>query len=108
MASYVLIESRDPFESNDVPYFYSLAADLARQGETVTLVLVQNGVLPARRGAAAPALASVTGAGVEVLADEFSLRERGIGPDALAAGVRPAPLDIVVDHLAAGRKALWH
>ena len=45
---------------------------------------------------------------VTVLADEFSLRERGINSDRLAEGVKAAPLDVVVDQLAEGRKALWH
>ena len=43
-----------------------------------------------------------------MLADEFSLSERAIRADALVAGVTPAPLDVVVDQLAEGRKALWH
>lgn len=49
MAKYLLIQSRDPFESNDVAYFYELAAGLAREGSDVMLFLVQNGVLAARR-----------------------------------------------------------
>ena len=47
-------------------------------------------------------------AGVEVLADDFSLRERGIPLDRLPAGVAPAPIDTVIDRLLEGRKALWH
>jgi len=43
-----------------------------------------------------------------VLADEFSLRERGIAANRLAGGVSASPLDVVVDQLAEGRKALWH
>ena len=50
MAKYLLIESRDPFESNDVAFAYGLASDLAKEGNEVTLFLVQNGVLPARPG----------------------------------------------------------
>lgn len=107
MAKYLLIESRDLFEVNDVLYFYDLAAALAREGD-VTLFLVQNGVLPARRGARSPRLAELAAAGVRVVADEFSLRERGIRADRLAEGVAPAGLDVVIDHLAEGRKALWH
>jgi intracellular sulfur oxidation DsrE/DsrF family protein len=53
-------------------------------------------------------LAALARAGVEVLADEFSLRERGIRSDHLATGVKMAPLDVVVDRLEEGRKALWH
>ena len=47
-------------------------------------------------------------AGVEILADDFALSERGILDGSLAAGVQPASLEIVVDHLAAGRKVTWH
>ncbi len=108
MAKYLLIESRDPFESNDVAQHYDLAANLARDGNEVTMFLVQNGVLPARAKAAAGGLAELAGAGVTVLADDFSLRERGIGENQLASGVRAAPLDTVVDGLADGAKTLWH
>jgi predicted peroxiredoxin len=103
-----LIESRDPFESNDVASFYALAKDLAQAGNRVTLFLVQNGVLPARPCVQAEAVAAVARAGVEVLADDFALRERGIAADRLAVGVKAASLEIVVDRLAAGHKALWH
>jgi len=106
MAKYLLIESRDPFESNDVPYFYELASGLAREGNEVTLFLAQNGVLAAR-GTKAAALKAVADAGVQILADDFSLRERAIG-GGLPAGVKASPLDVVIDQLAEGRKALWH
>jgi hypothetical protein len=43
---------------------------------------------------------------VTVLADDFSLQERGITK--LAEGVAAAPIEVVVDHLAAGHKTLWH
>lgn len=108
MGSYLLVESRDPFESADVPYYYDLAADLARAGHAVTLFLVQNGVLPARSGPRSEAVSRLARAGIQVLADEFSLRERGIGTDRLATGVEAAPLERVIDLLGEGRKALWH
>lgn len=108
MAKYLLIESRDPFDSNDVKNYYDLAAKLAEEGNQVTMFLVQNGVLPARSSAHSQLLEQTSRVGVEVLADEFSLRERGIGSGSLASGVTPAPLDIVIDQLADGRKAIWH
>lgn len=108
MAAYLLIESRDPFDTNDVGFYYDLAKQLALQGNRVTMFLVQNGVLSARAGARDGQLSEVQAAGVEVLADDFSLRERGISANRLAAGVRPAPLDVVIDHLADGSKTLWH
>ena len=106
MAQYLLIESRDPFESNDVGYYYDLARGLAESGNEVTLFLAQNGVLSARPSAHSGALSVLARSGVTVLADDFSLKERGIA--SLAEGVAAAPIDVVVDHLAAGHKTLWH
>ena len=108
MSEYLLIESRDPFDSNDTQNFYELASGLKRQGHEVTLFLLQNGVLPARPSAASAALSAVANSGVEVLADDFSLNERGISTDQLAEGVTVASLEVVVDQLAAGRKTIWH
>ena len=108
MAHYLLIESRDPFDNATVGDQYDLATHLVRESNSVTLFLVQNGVLPARRGMHAALLTRVAKAGVEVLADDFSLRERGIAADKLAEGVKAAPLRVVIEQLAAGRKALWH
>lgn len=108
MTDYLLIESRDPFDSNDTQYIRDLAKGLKRQGHEVTLFLVQNGVLPARPNVHSTALSDLARAGVEVLADDFSLSERGIPKDGLAEGVRAASLEVVVDRLAEGRKAIWH
>ena len=107
MAKYLLIESRDPFETSGVTQHYDLATSLVREGNDVTLFLVQNGVLPARRSALSEPLEAASRAGVEVLADEFSLRERGIPAGRIATGVKSAALDVVVDQLAEGRKAVW-
>ena len=106
MAQYLLIESRDPFESKDVDYYYELAKGLVEGGNQVTLFLAQNGVLSARPSAYSAALSALARGGVTVLADEFSLQERGIAK--LAEGVAAAPIEVVVDHLAAGHKTLWH
>lgn len=108
MTEYLFIESRSPAESGRLAQSYALAADLAARGDKVTVYLVQNGVLAARRGAASGGLDVVLGAGVEVLADDFSLRERGIAADTLAARIAPAPLETVIDRLARGAKTLWN
>src|SRR4051812_17588198 len=78
MSKYLLIESRDPFDSNDTGFCVDLATQLAAAKNEVTVFLVQNGVLPARSGARSGNLAKLAGAGVNVLADSFSLKERGI------------------------------
>ena len=106
MTEYLLIESRDPFESNDVGYYYELARGLVEAGNKVTLLLVQNAVLAARPSAQAPGLRALAGAGIKILADDFALKERGIKK--LLQGVESASIEVVVDHLEAGHKTLWH
>ncbi len=108
LPGYLLIESRDPFEYADAPRFVELARALSNGGERVTLFLVQNGVLPARQCAHSHLFRAAARAGVEVLADDFSLRERGIQAAELIAEVKSAPLDVVIDRLVAGCKAMWH
>lgn len=108
MPSYLLIESRDPFDSNDTRFCCDLARQLVAANHQVTLFLVQNGVLPARSGVRSGDLASLAGSGVNVLADSFSLRERGIDESRLAPGIAAAPLDVVLDALAAGTQVIWH
>jgi len=107
VAKYLLIESRSPWESGDVSYLFGLARDLAAAGNEVTLFLVQNGVLPARRGAQDHGLAELSRK-VTLLADGFSLRERAIAENGLITGARVSNVEAVVDLLAEGVRAIWH
>lgn len=108
MTQYLLISSRDPYELRGVAQFYELAADLKAQGHDVTLFMVQNGVLPARRSPMSEPISNLVKAGVTVMADEFSLRERGIVTERMVEGVKSSPLDVVIDQMAAGAKTMWH
>ena len=108
MSKYLLIESRDPFDSNDTRFCRDLATQLAAAKHEVTVFLVQNGVLPARAGARSGDLAKLAGSGVSVLADNFSLKERGIDAGHLAPGIAAAALEVVLDALAEGTQVIWH
>jgi DsrE/DsrF-like family len=108
MSRYFLIESRDPFDSNDTRFCADLATQLADAKNEVTVFLVQNGVLPARSGTRLGSLGKLVGGGIPVLADSFSLKERGIAADRLVPGIVSAPLDIVLDALAEGARVIWH
>jgi len=110
MGRYILIESRDPYESRDVPYFYDLAAELATQGERVTLFLVQNGALASRKDARGDLLGRVLQNEVPVLVDSFALRERGILDSDRHPSVKPAEIGSLVEAILAegGTKVLWH
>ena len=108
MTDYLIIESRDALECRDTESTFALAADFAAAGNKVCVFLVQNAVLPARRGARSEAFAVALDAGVTVLADDFSLRERGIHGDELHRGITASPLETVIDALASGCRTFWH
>ncbi len=107
MNPYLLIQTRSPFESAEAERDYELAASFAAAGEEVTVFLVEEGVLPARPGARCEPFTRLAASGVRLLADDFSLRERGIAAEHLAGRVQAASIDAVVDRLAAGCRSLW-
>jgi predicted peroxiredoxin len=106
---YVFIESRDPFDSADTAFVPDTAAALRQRGRPVTVFLVQNGVLTTRAGARGSHVSRLADAGVTVLADDFSLRERGIEANELAGGVRVASVETLVDLMVQpDTKTVWH
>lgn len=108
MAKYLVIESRDPFDSSDSSYFSELVQGIAGQGNDTTLFLVQNGVLPTRKGSKYnDVLANLVQKKIKVLADGFSLKERAINQT--IEGIQVADIDRLVDLLLEpGTKAIWH
>jgi len=108
MQDFLLVESRDGFDRRGGGFCGELACSLAAAGHSVTVLLVQNGVLAARSSARDPGLAALVAARVAVLADAFSLAERGIAEHRLADGVRSVGLELVVDRMIEGAKVLWH
>lgn len=106
MASYTFILSRDPVDGD--PMAPELAAELAASGHDVVVFLVENGAFLARGGVRDDVLASLTKAGVSVMADALAMEERGIVGGVVSPGVEVTGLETVVDHLAAGRKVVWH
>jgi sulfur relay protein TusB/DsrH len=107
-AGYLVIETRDAFASGPGGGVDALVDALAQSGPT-TVVLAQNGVLAARRESAAAGRLSELAQSAHVLADDFSLRERGIRHDELTDGVAVTTMEEIVGLLVAdGCKAIWH
>jgi len=107
--NYVFIESRDPFDSPDTSFLADTATSLKRRGNDVTVFLVQNAVLATRKQARKSQLPQLIESGIAVLADDFSLRERGIQSDECQANVKTATIDQLVDLLLQeNTRAIWH
>ncbi len=106
---YLFIESQDPLEDRGAEEYLGWALELARQKERVAVFFVENGVLALRKGAGFPLRDALKEAGATLRADELALKERGLVPDRLAAGIEPAPIEQIVDWLADPEtKAIWH
>ncbi len=108
MAKYLLVESRDPFDSADTGNFSDLIQGIADRGNQTVLFLVQNGVLPARKGAKfSDRVSQLLKNKVKVLADGYSVKERGI--KSLVEGVETVSIDDFVKlAMEPGTKVVWH
>lgn len=108
MSKYLLIESRDPFESADSGFFAELAEGLRGRGSETTVFLVQNGAFLARKGAKhGDRIGRLLQQKVRVMADQFALKERAITN--VADGVEAIDMGRFVQLLLEpGVKALWH
>ena len=109
MTNYLFIEARDPFASRDTEFLERTAIALKQRGHGVTVFLVQNGVLAARKNGRDAYLSRLAAAGVMLLADDFSLSERGIQTGELQPGIQPSGIETLVDALLEqNTKAIWH
>jgi hypothetical protein len=108
MARYLVIEPGVPCDSSDSDYFAELVQGIAGLGNETVLFLVQNGVLPARKGSKHnEVLAKLVKDKVQVLADGFSLRERAARN--VANGMKLAHVDRLVELLLEpGIRTIWH
>lgn len=109
MANYLLIESKSPLDGGE--YAFDLAKQLRKLKHTVTIYLVQDAVFTARKRFAAgeKLVSTAKAATARLLADEISLRQRGITKERLSGAVRASNMDELVDLLMEkSDKAIWH
>lgn len=109
MINYLFIETREPFESKDVSFVVDTAAALKQRDNEVTVFLIQNAVLACRQKATAGELRELPKSGIRLIADEFSLHERGIHIDELLPGIHISNIDSIVDLIAReNTRVIWH
>lgn len=109
MAHYVLVESRSPLDGGE--YAFDLGRQLARLQHNVTIYLIQDAVFAARNRfeAGEKLVAEAKAENLTLLADEVSLRQRGITKARLSEAVRVSNTNELTDLLMEkSDKAIWH
>lgn len=109
MARYLLIETKSPLEGGD--YAFEIGKQLREPNHDVTIYLLQDAVFTARGGFARgeALVADAKRHNLHVLADEVSLRQRGVTAARLSDQVRTSTMnDLVGVLLERSDKAIWH
>lgn len=109
MANYLLVESKNPLDGGE--YAFELAKQLKDLRHNVTIYLVQDAVFAARKRfeAGEKLVTAAKAQNATLLADEISLRQRGITKDRLSEVVTVSTMGELVDLLMEkSDKAIWH
>ena len=108
MARYLIVDSRDLTEYTGAKFIQKAAAQLQSAGNEVTLFLIENGVIAARRGSdVGGELTALTQGGVRIVVDDVSCSARGIRQ--FADGVTSSNIDHLADLIVEGSdKVLWY
>lgn len=109
MSRYLLVETKGPLDGGE--YAFELGKQLRDEQHDVTVYLLQDAVFTARRSFSRgeTLLADAKRHDLRVLADEVSLRQRGVAGDRLSSGVHTSNMSDLVDLLMErSDKAIWH
>lgn len=109
MAQYLLVESKSPLDGGQ--YAFELGEQLRELQHNVTIYLIQDGVFTARKRfeAGEKLVAEAKAKNLTLLADDISLRQRGVTKERLSEAVRVSTMDDLVDLLMEkSDKAIWH
>jgi predicted peroxiredoxin len=109
MARYVLVETKNPLDGGR--WAFDLGQQLRELDHDVTIYLLQDGVFSARRNfkAGEELVQHAVGQGVRILADQVSLRQRGVVAGRVATKVGVSEMGELVDLLMErSDKAIWH
>ena len=108
MSRYLIVDSRDIQEYTGGAYIMNLTGKLRQKKHDVTLFLIENGVLAARKGSRSAAkLGELSKGGTKVLAEDISCKARGVAvlADGVASGTMDQLADLIVD---GSDKVIWY
>lgn len=108
MATYLFVESRDPFTSVDAQKWADYVGRLSELGDDVSVMYVNDGVMTVRARAHTNVPFMLLARGVRLFVDGWSLQEHGVPAEMVVDGVAIVDVDHIVDHLARGSHVVWH
>jgi predicted peroxiredoxin len=108
VSDYMVIESQDLLDGPSARSTLDLCQNLAKSGNRVEVMLVQNAVLGLRAPDLRTRLTEIADAGVHFIADRVSLQMRGIQESEIPKFVKANDLDTVIVGMASGKKLIWH
>ncbi|WP_411107521.1 hypothetical protein [Streptomyces sp. cmx-4-9] len=107
-ASHLLVETKGPWSGPGCAGFLRDAAALARRGDRVRLLFIQDGVSAAVADASDEA-ASAAHAGCEIWVDRFSLAQRGLQESGLLPAAAPVAMtEVAACVLDPDVRVVWH
>ena len=106
MSRYLLIQAFDPQEGEVVTPLHELASDLVQEGNEVSILLVDRGVLTPRSVSGVAALARAERTGIEVLVEESSMRAHGVAATEFPHGVHVASDATIADRITAAHRVI--
>jgi hypothetical protein len=105
---FLLVESQGAWSGPMAERFLDDGAALARAGERVSVLLVQDGVTAALPGAGS-GVDRLAAAGATVWVDDFSLAQRALPADRVRPGAAVVDMDTVAGKLLGdGVRVVWH
>ncbi len=108
MDSYLLIETRDHFESLGVQQTYQMAVNLKDKNNEVKLFILHNAVFSFRKNIEIyEPIQNLLKKDIPIFIDEFSVRERGITQKNLRDEIVISSLDTIIEHLIHKCKVIW-
>lgn len=108
MSTFLIVGSRDFMEYKESDFALNMASQLKKKGHDTTLFLIENGALAARKGSEVAArLTALSKEGVKVLAEDLSLKMRGVKER--TEGVAESNMDALADLILNGAdKVIWY
>lgn len=107
MQRYFFVTTQDPFTYKFTNNYFTHIAKLSQQGNSVSIFLVQNGVVLATQQTHLPCFDELLANAISIYADACSLQQRGIKTTDLKPNIQSAELNTIIHAQLSGDDVIW-